>query len=190
LYSIFKKNLRSVTHNKFRRNKQRGKVNDMTKKLRSYLTVGLMMTVGGTFFSINNTVGAQPLPPEPPAMHNRAAHAMPPQEMQGPSREEHEQILKLLGISEKKFRHFVEEGKSLEEIANKQDVEICRLVDLIEEHLRRGIDRDVREQRIPRHKAEELKEHARERAEEIVNQKPVMPPHPGHDMPPHPRPER
>jgi hypothetical protein len=132
---------------------------NVTKKMRNHLAVGLMMTVGIALFSMNTTVGAQPLPPQEPEMHDggperpmNSCH-----EMKGPSKEEQEQILKLLRIDEKTFRDYVKEGKSLAEIAKKQKVEIDRVVELIEA---------------------QLKEHARDRAEEIVNQKPMMPPHP------------
>jgi predicted RecB family nuclease len=77
--------------------------------------------------------------------------------MQGPSKEEQAQMLNLLGIDEKTFRDYVQKGKSLAEIAKRQNVEVQRVVDLLEA---------------------QLKEHAREQAEQMVNQKPMMPPPP------------
>ena len=129
---------------------------DMTNKLRTYIVVGLLATTGAAALGMSAVANAYPFAPEPPGMHDRARPDSPPPGI-GLGREEQTELLNLLGLDEKTFNQYLNEGNSLSDIANKQKVEVEQVISLVEK---------------------QLKERARKQAEIMVDRKGMVPPPP------------
>ena len=126
----------------------------MTNKLRTYIAAGLLVSAGAVAFGMSAVANAYPFA-EPPGMHDRGGRPEAPPPGIGMDKAEQTELLNLLGIDEKTFRQYLCEGNSLSDIAKKQNVEVERVISLIEK---------------------QLKDHARKQAETMVERKGMVPP--------------
>ncbi|MBP2625340.1 MAG: hypothetical protein H6Q68_51 [Firmicutes bacterium] len=93
-------------------------------------------------------------------MHGRPMHDRP----------DHQELLTLLQIDEQTFKQEAESGKSLAEIASAHNVSRQDLVDLVVKNMNEHIDRRLAES-ITVEQANEMKAHAAEKAQEMVDKK-------------------
>lgn len=128
----------------------------MTNKLRTYIVAGLLLTVGAAALGMNAVASAHPFSPEPPGVHDRPRQDAPPPGLcQG--KEEQAELLSLLALDENMLKTLLKEGYSLADIAKKQNVEVERVISLIEK---------------------QLNSQARKQAEIMVERKGMVPPPP------------
>ena len=97
------------------------------------------------------------------------------------NKENQQELLNLLQIDEPTLKQETHSGKSLGQIAAAHNVPQQDVIDLMVKHMNQRIDKDVAEGRITEERANEMKSHAAEKAQEMVD-RPMM----GH----HQKPER
>ena len=97
------------------------------------------------------------------------------------NKENQQELLNLLQIDEPTLKQERDSGKSLGQIATAHNVAQQDVIDLMVKHMSQRIDKDVAEGRLTAEQAAEMKSHAAERAQEMVD-RPMM----GH----HHKPER
>lgn len=155
----------------------------MKRKSALALTLGLSLAVG----SLTGTYTIAQANEKPAEIQNmQMGHEQP---MMG--RENHQELLTLLQIDEPTFKQEADSGKSLIEIAAAHNVSRQAVVDLVVKHMNEQTDRSLAEKRITKAQAHEMKKNAVEKAQQMIEMKPMGRMHGpgqyGHEGPMHDR---
>lgn len=139
----------------------------MNKKSLLALTLGVSLAVGSLVMGTNTMVQANQRPAGMEQEEGRPDKHVRPMF----NKEHQEELLALLQIDEQTFRQEKESGKSLAEIGAEHNVSRQEIVDLVLKHMNQHLDKGVAEGRLTEDQAKEMKNHAAEKAQEMVDGK-------------------
>lgn len=142
----------------------------MNKKSLLALTLGVSLAVGSLVAGTYNMVQAN----ERPAGMEQEEGRPGKHERQGKpmfNKEHQQELLTLLQIDEETFKQEKSRGKSLAEIGAEHNVGRQEIVDLIVKHMNQHLDKGITEGRLTKEKADEMRSHAAEKAQEMVDGK-------------------
>jgi len=137
----------------------------MKKKKILALTLGLGLAVG----SLTGTYTIAQANQKPAGIQNmQMGHEKPMCD-----KEDHQKMLKLLQIDEQTFKQEADSGKSLAEIGLAHNVSRQAIVDLVVKNMSQHIDKGLADKSITVEKANEMKANAVEKAQKMVDVKPM-----------------
>jgi len=137
----------------------------MKKKKILALTLGLGLAVG----SLTGTYTMAQANQKPAEIQNmQRGHEKPMFD-----KANHQDLWTLLQIDEKTFKQEADSGKSLVEIAAAHNVSRQDVIDLVVKNMNQQIDKGLAEKRITAEQANEMKSNAVEKAQQMVDEKPM-----------------
>lgn len=116
--------------------------------------------VDGQHMGFNKMHGSKKFGNEKP-MHGKPMHG----------RLNHQEMLALLQIDEQTFKQEADSGKSLAEIASAHNVSRQDVIDVVVKNMNQHIDKQLAEAHLTVEQADEMKTHAAEKAQEMVDKK-------------------
>ena len=149
------------------------------------LTLGLSLAVGTLTGSYTMAQANE----SPAVNQNMQMGHEKPMNDKGNHQGNHQEMLKLLQIDEQTFKQEADSGKSLAEIAAAHNVSKQAVVDLVVKNMNQQIDKRVADKGITVEQANEMKTNAVEKAQQMVDVKPIGfdkmtgPKHNGHTKP-------
>lgn len=90
-----------------------------------------------------------------------------------PTPQEYQKLLNVLHIDDRSFERETRNGKSLAEIANRQNASVRKVTKLVTSQMKDHIEQSKRDHRITEDQARYLKDHVQEYAKNAVNRKSV-----------------
>lgn len=139
----------------------------MNKKSLLALTLGVSLAVGSLVMGTYTMAQANQ---RPAGMEQEEGR---PEKHERPmfNKEHQQELLALLQIDEQTFKQEKSSGKSLAEIGAEHNVSRQEIVDLVLKHMNQHLDKGVAEGRLTNEQANEMKTHAAERAQGMVDGK-------------------
>ncbi len=87
----------------------------------------------------------------------------------GDKKENQQELLNLLQVDEATFKQEMGSGKTLGQIADQHNISRQDIIDLMVKHMNQHIDKDVAEGRLTEQQASEMKNHAAEKTQEMID---------------------